>query len=142
MASSAGLREYGADVSAGAVAARIMSALERKVLQPPAATALLRGYFDKMIEAIETAYSAGDDGVSAAPLDELEQTALLFAHYDADGDGLLSRDEFADLIELVSSQTGQPYSSEHVDKVFRMTKRNGSDSIDFNELLLLRSGDR
>ena len=84
---------YGLIATPESVTARVMEALERKVLQPPAATALLREYFETMLEEATTAYSAGDDGISDAPLDELEQTALLFVHYDADGDGLLSHDE-------------------------------------------------
>ena len=41
---------------------------------------------------------------------QLEQAALLFAHFDADSDGCLSRDEFVALLGLVSAKSGRSFA--------------------------------
>ena len=52
--------------------------------------------------------------------------------------GLLNREEFAAIIDLVAGQTGQSYTVEHVDKCFLQADVDGSGLIDLNELLLYR----
>ena len=93
-----------------------------------------------MIEQIASPYlGAGDnDAVSGSSDDDLEQTALLLCHYDADGDGVLSSAEFSALATLVAGQTGQSFAEEHVGRCFLQADVDGSGAIDLNELLLYR----
>ena len=131
------LAQYGTGTSPAQLCSHIISALEPHVLQPAAETLELRGYFETVAYKIESIASIEDDGVSGTPAEVIEQTALLFCQHDADGDGLLSPEEFGRLIELISSQTGESYLPEHVERVFRQCDIDANGFIDFNELLLL-----
>jgi hypothetical protein len=139
----AGLRrasfvDYGNESSHELVRRRVLRALERRVLTPD--TPELRDYFERAIGAMSSLYdhSADVDGVSRASDADLEQTALLLCHHDVDGDGLLSPAEFAAIVDLTSSQTGEAFDADHVAIVFRNADVDESGAIDLNELLLLR----
>jgi len=130
---------YGTTVTRVEIRERVLRALQRsRVLTPT--TSELSGYFERVVEQITSPFSGSgeDDAVSSSSDDELAQTAILFMHYDADGDGLLSHTEFTALIELVSAQTGQAFTSEHILRCFSRADVDASDGIDLNELLLFR----
>ena len=120
----------------------LLRALEPNVLQPPEATAELRAYFCTVALAVQSAGAAGVDNAFVGTDDvELEQAALLFAHFDADGDGLLSRDEFVALLGLVAAKAGHAYSHEHLAAMFTEADLDCNEVLDLNELLLLLRGD-
>ena len=129
---------YGHMLSREEVHARLFAALEHRVLH--AHNKELRGYFERVLEQIASPFagSGEDDAISSSSDDDLEQTALLFCHHDADGDGVLSHDEFAAIVDLVAGQTGQTYTPEHVDHCFLQADVDGSGAIDLNELLLYK----
>ena len=77
------------------------------------------------------------DGFSSTTDDELEQAALLFAHFDMDSDGLLSRAEFFGLLGLVAAKAGHTYSEEHLTAMFAEADINRDGALDLNELLIL-----
>lgn len=114
----------------------LIRALEPRVLQPPHERIELRNYFSTVALAAESAHS-GDDGFSSTTDDELEQAALLFAHFDMDSDGLLSREEFFGLLGLVAAKAGHTYSEEHLTAMFAEADINRDGVLDLNELLLL-----
>lgn len=118
---------------------RITGALERRVLGKH--NPELRGYFDHVIEQMASPYlgSGEDDAISGSSDEDLEQTALLLCHHDADGDGLLSREEFGAIVDQVASQTSQSFSAEHVERCFLEADVDGSGAIDLNELCLYRA---
>lgn len=91
-----------------------------------------------MIEQISSPFGrvGADDGISTSSDEDIEQTALLFCHYDQDGDGLLNASEFAAVAELVAGKTGQSFSSEHIERCFRKADIDANGVIDLNELLL------
>ena len=66
--------------------------------------------------------------------------ALLFAHFDADSDGLLSRDEFVALLGLVSAKAGTNYEHEHLIGMFADADIDRNGVLDLNELLVLLRG--
>ena len=113
---SAQLEQYARAPTRDELAVRVMTALDRRVLAPRAQKLELRAYFEMVVDQIASAFGAGDDAISAAAPDDLEQSALLLCQYDADGDGRLSPSEFSALIQLVSSQTGEPYQDERVEQ--------------------------
>lgn len=117
----------------------LIRALEPRVLQPPDATAELRSYFCTVALAAESAHG-GEDGFSGTSDEELEQAALLFAHFDADSDGLLSRDEFIALLGLVSAKAGTNYEHEHLVGMFADADIDRNGVLDLNELLVLLRG--
>ena len=130
---------YGEQVTEAEVTSRILGALEHRVLTP--ANPELRGYFAMAATRTTSPFggTGDDDAISKASDQDIEQTALLFCHYDADGDGVLNYDEFAAVVELVSAQTGMSLSGEHVDRCFRTADVDSSGGIDLNELLLYRA---
>eukprot|EP00966_Prymnesium_polylepis_P321596 7377902-Prymnesium_polylepis.2 len=121
---------------------RVMRALERRVLNDR--TAELRGYFEMVCRNMRSLGAmGGEEALSATTDEDLEQLALLFAHYDLDSDGLLSRDEFSALLALIAEKDGgAAYSGDHLDKLFLDFDVDGNQVIDFNELLLLHNGRR
>ena len=118
---------------------RIMHALEQRVLHD--GNPELREYFT-VVANMTTSPLGGvrqeEDGISGAADGEIEQAALLLCHHDADGDGLLSDNEFFHLIQLVASQTGETYSDDHLATAFMQADLDRSGFIDLNELLCLR----
>lgn len=100
----------------------------------------LRTYFDVLVEQCASPlYGAGDDdAISRSSDEDLEQMALLFCKLDADGDGLLNREEFSSVVDLVAAQTGQQYTAVHVERCYNDADVDGSGLIDLNELLLYR----
>ena len=132
------LAAYGSVVTPEEIKARLFKALEINILGPH--NIELYGYFETMAEQIASPYlGAGeDDAISTSSDDDLEQTALLFCHHDADGDGVLNHDEFSAVIDMVAARTGMAVSDEHIDKIFAEADVDGSGVIDFNELCLYR----
>jgi hypothetical protein len=127
---------YGRHITAEEVHRRVMGALERRVLT--ATNQELRKYFQAVVDQTGSPLtgSGQDDAISSASDEDLEQTSLLLCHYDADGDGLLSRDEFAALVSLAGGHSGQEFSPEHVERCFAQADVDLSGAIDLNELLL------
>ena len=121
---------------------RLMAALERRVLSER--TVELRDYFMLVCRQMKSlSATGGEEALSATTEEDLEQLALLFAHYDMDSDGVLSRDEFTALLQLIAQKdAGAPYSREHIEKLFRDFDVDSNELIDFNELLLLHNGRR
>ena len=130
---------YGHLLTRDEVRARLFRALEANVLGPH--NLELRGYYERVVEQLASPFSGAgeDDAISGCSDDDLEQSAVLFCHHDSDGDGLLSRDEFVAVIDMVASQTGQSFTAEHVDHCFQQADVDRSGAIDLNELLLLRA---
>ena len=62
----------------------------------------------------------------------------MLTHFDADSDGVLSRTEFASMMEMVAAKSGQQYTSAHVEDVFREADIDRNEGLDLNELLLLQ----
>ena len=135
-APSAALATYGSRLSTTEVRRRLVRTLERNVLSRQ--TPELRGYFELVADQMASPFlgNGEDDAVSTTSDDELEQVCLLFCHFDADGDGLLNREEFAALTELVGAQTAQTFSAEYIDRTFLSCDIDGNGFIDLNELLL------
>ena len=122
---------------------RLISVLERRVLNER--TSELRDYFALVCSQMHSlSISGAEEALSATIEEDLEQLALLFAHYDLDSDGVLSREEFAALMHLVAEKDsgGTPYSGEHIDRLFGDFDVDANQVIDFNELLLLHNGRR
>ena len=116
-----------------------MSTLERRVLNEH--NHELREYFSKVVRQMSSLSVDGmEDGVALSTEEDLEQMALLFAHYDVDGDGFLSRAEFRELIRLIASKGGQPYSDDHIETLFLKYDLDTNELIDLNELLLVHVG--
>ena len=130
---------YGQVLSREEVHARVFGALDRRVLGPH--NAELRAYFERCFEQCASPFggTGQDDAISSSSDDDIEQTALLFCHHDTDGDGVLSRDEFAAVVDMVAGTTGQRFTVEHVDRCFQQADVDGSGAIDLNELLLYRT---
>ena len=128
--------DYGNLLTESEVRQRILRVLGRRVLH--AHNRELAGYFEMMAAQCSSPFSGSGetDAISGTSDEDLEQTALLLCHHDADGDGLLSRKEFASLVELVASQTGQAFSAEHVERCFRVADVDDSGALDLNEVLL------
>ena len=118
---------------------RVIGALEQRVLTRH--NKELRGYFERVVEQCASPFAGTgeDDAISASSNADIEQTALLLCHHDADGDGLLSREEFSSIVDLVAGQTGQRFTAEHVDRCFLEADADGSGTVDLNELLLYRA---
>ena len=122
---------------------RLISVLERRVLNDR--TSELRDYFALVCSQMHSlSISGAEEALSATMEEDLEQLALLFAHYDLDSDGVLSREEFAALMQLIAEKDsgGALYGDEHVDRLFRDFDVDANHVIDFNELLLLHNGRR
>ena len=115
---SSAFAAYGHLITRDEVRARLLGVLEARVLGRH--NAELRGYFETLIAQLASPFAGvgEDDAISSASDEDLEQTALLFMHYDTDGDGLLTRDEFAALVDMVASSTAQNYTVEHIDRCF------------------------
>ena len=82
---------------------RLLRVLNRRVFQPRSGTRELRQYFRDVCKHFS---DSTEDGFGKVTDDELEQLALMFSHYDADSTGVLSRSQFSEIIELMSSHTG------------------------------------
>ena len=136
LAPSAALALYGSKLSQAEVRQRIFQTLERRVLSGH--NKELRGYFEVVVENMASPFlgSGEDDALTTTSDEDLEQTCLLFCHFDADGDGLLCHEEFAALVDLTAAQTGQSFAAEYVDRVFRQCDVDGNGYVDLNELLL------
>lgn len=130
------LASYGQGISPAEVRHRVLRALERRVLSGNKEE--LRGYFEVVIAQIASPFAGAgeDDAISSSSDEDIEQTALVFCHYDLDGDGLLSLSEFMALAQLAEGETGQTFSDEHVERCFQKADVDANGVIDFNELML------
>ena len=111
---------YGTTVTRVEIRERVLRALQRSRVLTPTNSELI-GYFERVVEQIASPFagSGEDDAVSSSSDDELAQTAILFMHYDADGDGLLSHAEFTALIQGTGAvqfhQPGHPVARLRLD---------------------------
>jgi len=108
----------------------------RRVLSPAAQTTELRDYFIRAVKCCTSTHSA-EDGFSDLSMGDLEQIALLFMHFDADSDGLLSLTEFTALLQLASARSGLVIHEKHnAEKAFRDADLDQNDVVDLNEMIL------
>ena len=121
---------------------RVMRTLERRVLSGRSMPEL-RDYFSLVVGQMSSLSSGGvEDGVALTTEEDLEQMALLFAQHDIDQDGVLSRTEYAELLQLIASRCGPPYSDDHIERLFLQFDLDANGVIDLNELLLMDIGRR
>ena len=97
----------------------------------------LREYFTMVMQRAASA-SIFENAFPATTDEHLKQLALLFAHCDADSDGVLSASELRRLLEIVSEQSGvRMHAPENVENVMRVADMDGNGYLDLNEVLLM-----
>ena len=79
--------------------------------------------------------------VLLAPVDVLDEVALLFGRFDSGHKGYLTFNEFAELKDAVAIQSGEePYSAVELRVLFTRADRDKSGHLDLNELYLHMRG--
>ena len=103
--------------------------------QPPSAD--LMRYVERALRSVRSSEEV--EGIEETPAQDVGASVALFAHCDADRDGVISFEEFAEVMEDLAERIGKPLEVGRVERLFALADKDGNGVIDLNEFCAVRS---
>ena len=103
--------------------------------QPPSAD--LMRYVERALRSVRSSEEV--EGIEETPAQDVGASVALFAHCDADRDGVISFEEFAEVMEYLAERIGKPLEVGRVERLFALADKDGNGVIDLNEFCAVRS---